>query len=80
MAVRSRYRDDGATRYEDVESGLNRMTVARFERTVAASGLTVHLRRCECVKRLDALSRLPLIRELFVNRISCVLSKGESSA
>ena len=27
MAVRSLYRSDGATRYEDVEGGLNRMTV-----------------------------------------------------
>ncbi len=39
MNVRSHFRHDGATRYEDIESGLNKMTVAKFERIISASGL-----------------------------------------
>src|SRR5437868_12061636 len=34
MAVRTRYRHDGAARYEDVEGGLNRMSVRKFRRLV----------------------------------------------
>jgi SAM-dependent methyltransferase len=75
MRVRARYRDDGATRYEEVEGGLNRMTVAKFERLVARSGLVVRSRRYAGVRGLDALGRLPVVRELFVNMITCVLAK-----
>ncbi|CAN5864331.1 hypothetical protein BH24ACI4_BH24ACI4_08100 [soil metagenome] len=39
MQVRARFRDDGATRYEEVVMGLNRMTIARFERLIRASGM-----------------------------------------
>ncbi len=75
MAVRARYRDDGATRYEEVESGLNRMTVAKFERLVRESRMKVVFRDYECVKGLDFLGNVPLVRELAVNNISCVLEK-----
>lgn len=74
MAVRSRYISDGAERYEDVEGGLNRMTVGKFERVVEECGLELTCRRYQCVKGLDFLSRLPRVRELFVNHVSCVLT------
>ena len=51
MRWRARYRDDGATRFAETEGGLNQMTIARFERLVAASPLrqvrleTVPIRR-----------------------------------
>lgn len=77
MRVRARFRDDGAAHYEEVEGGLNRMTVAKFERLVATSGLVVKDRRYACVRGLDALGRLPVVRELFVNLITCVLVKPE---
>ncbi|MEZ5856749.1 MAG: class I SAM-dependent methyltransferase [Hyphomicrobiaceae bacterium] len=38
---RQRYRPDRPKRLSDVEGGLNRMTIARFERMVSASGLKV---------------------------------------
>ena len=41
MAVRSRFRNDGATRYEDVEGGLNKMSLKAFERLIGQSGLSV---------------------------------------
>ena len=76
MTVRSRFRADAARRYEDVEMGLNRMSIRKFERIVAASGMTVAWRRYVCVKKMDFLSRVPLARELFINVASCVLVKS----
>lgn len=67
MKVRQAYRDDGAQRYEDVESGLNKMSVAKFERIVEASNLRIEFKNYRCVKRLDILARVPLMREFFIN-------------
>jgi SAM-dependent methyltransferase len=75
LAARARFRDDGATRYEEVEGGLNRMTLARFERLVAQSGLAVRYRRYEAVKGLPLVDRLPGIRELLVNSVTCTLER-----
>jgi SAM-dependent methyltransferase len=79
MTVRSLYRQDGATRYEDVESGLNKMTLQKFERIVRDSGLVMEHRRYRCLKGLDFLARTPL-RELFVNQINCVLAPAEPTS
>jgi SAM-dependent methyltransferase len=43
MKVRSNFRSDGATKYEEVESGLNKMTVTKFERIVANAKLTFEI-------------------------------------
>lgn len=77
MRVRSRFIGDGAKRYEDVESGLNKMTVRKFERLVAGCGLKVSYRRYDCVKGLAFLAKLPLARELFINHVSCVLREAD---
>jgi SAM-dependent methyltransferase len=74
MKVRQAYRDDGAKRYEDVESGLNRMSVAKFERIIKASGLRIEFKNYRCIKRMDFLARIPLLREFFINHISVILS------
>jgi SAM-dependent methyltransferase len=75
LNVRARYRSDGATRYEEVEGGLNRMSLARFESLIARCGLRVSMRRYEAVRGIDALARLPLLRELFVNHVTYVLER-----
>ena len=75
MKVRARFRSDGATRYEEVESGLNKMTVTKFERLVEQSGLDVLYRRYDCVKGLNFLSRIPGLRELVINNVSCELGR-----
>lgn len=76
MSVRRRYRSDGAVRYEDVESGLNRMTLSKFERTLASRRLKVEFARYHSVLRLDWLSRVPLVRELVVNKVSVIASRA----
>ncbi len=73
LRVRSRYRSDGARRYEDVEAGLNRMTVAKFEAVVRSSGMLMESKRYTCVKRADWLARVPGLREFVVNQLTCVL-------
>jgi SAM-dependent methyltransferase len=79
MKVRSRFIDDGAVSYEDVEGGLNRMTVRKFERLVADCGLELGYRRYNCVKGLGFLAKLPLARELFINHVSCVLRQAQDA-
>jgi hypothetical protein len=76
MRVRARYRSDGAMRYRDVESGLNQMTVAKFEALVKRNGLLLEEGRYQCIKGLNGLGRIPFLRELFVNHISCVLRQA----
>jgi SAM-dependent methyltransferase len=73
ISARSHFRDDGATRYEEVEGGLNRMTVAKFERIITTCGMSMQFKRYRCVKRLNFFGSIPFLRELFINRISCVL-------
>ena len=77
MRVRSRYRQDGAQRYEDVEGGLNRMTVARFEHLMKASGMSIRSLRLFPVKGLPVVSRVPVLRELMTAAASCVLERTD---
>lgn len=77
MKVRAKYRDDGATRYTEVESGLNKMTLAKFERLIEASGMKMSRQNYRGVKNLNFITRIPFIRELLTNRVTCVLSLPE---
>ncbi len=75
MNVRAHFRNDGATRYEEVESGLNRMSVAKFETIIANCGMRIQQKNYECVRRFNFFSEIPIVRELFINRVSCILSQ-----
>jgi SAM-dependent methyltransferase len=75
MTVRSRFRNDGAQRYEDVESGLNKMSLARFESLIREMHVFPTYRRYECVKGLNGFARIPLLREMLVNRVSVILRR-----
>jgi len=75
LRVRERFRNDGATRYEEVESGLNRMTLAKFERIIAGSGMSVKYLKCHATKGLPLVDKLPLLRELLVGAVTCTLRR-----
>ena len=75
MAVRSRFRDDGATRYEDIVSGLNRMTLAKYERIIRNSGLRVEHQNYFATKNLPVVKNIPYLREFLVSAITCILVK-----
>lgn len=80
MRVRSRFRNDGAQRYEDCELGLNRMTIRRFYAVLKACELRAERTRLDCVRGLNFLARVPGMRELFVNRVSCTVHARESTS
>ena len=75
MTVRSRFRSDGATKYEDVESGLNKMTIAKFERIVMSSKLKIEFKCYKCIKGINLLSSIPFLSEFFINHITLILSR-----
>jgi hypothetical protein len=73
MRVRAKFRSDGAQRYEDVESGLNRMSLRKFETLVGAFPLRFERRQYHCVKGIDTLSRIPFLRELVTSQVTVIL-------
>lgn len=52
---RSDFKDDGATRFGEVEGGLNQMTIKQFEELVARSGLTTVALELVPIRRLRSL-------------------------
>jgi SAM-dependent methyltransferase len=78
MRVRALYRDDGATRYQDVRYGLNKMTVARFEEMASQCGLRIEYCKYTCVRNIDWLGKLPGLRELFINHVSYLLTPSST--
>lgn len=75
MKVRQNFREDGAKKYEDIEGGLNKMTIAKFERIVSTSGMEVVYNNYRCIKGFDFLSKIPILRELFITQVVCILRK-----
>lgn len=73
MNVRSDYRDDGATRYEDVPGGLNRMTVSKFGELVSEAGFRFDFFRVEAIRDLPLVHRIPGVRELFAKNVYAIL-------
>ena len=80
LAMRARYRSDGARRFEDVEGGLNRMTIARFERLVKASGFQVDDLHLIPIRGTKFLGRNRWGRELFTSIVRASLIKSERVA
>lgn len=73
LSVRAQYKQDGATRYEDVEGGLNRMTIHKFAKLMRNSGMKIRSLNLFSVKGLPLVSQLPVVREFFTAAASCVL-------
>jgi hypothetical protein len=77
LALRARYRSDGARRFEEVEGGLNRMTIARFERLVQASGFLVDHLDLIPIRGAELLGRTRWGRELFTSIVRATLIKSD---
>ncbi len=71
MNVRGRFRNDGAKRYVEVESGLNKMSLEKFKHGLQQAGLATTRTNYECFKGLDFLGRIPVLNELSVIRVNC---------
>jgi SAM-dependent methyltransferase len=76
MEMRRRYRSDGATRFEEVEGGLNRMTIARFEDLVTRSRFIVRDLKLIPIRRTRLLCRNKIGRELFTSLVKAHLIKS----
>ena len=74
MEARGHFRDDGAMRYEDVESGLNRMSIGRFENIISKCGMRIDGKKYECVKGMNFAGKVPVLREFLINHASVMLS------
>ena len=75
MNVRSRFRSDGASKYEEIKGGLNKMSVGKFKQLISKNGLEIQYCKYGCVKSINFLGKIPLVRELFINQISCIFTK-----
>jgi SAM-dependent methyltransferase len=75
MRVRSHFRSDGALRYEEIQGGLNRMSIARFGRIVRDSGMQCEFFRVYIAKGVPLLRHIPVARELFASAAACILRR-----
>ena len=71
---RSGFKTDGATRFTEVEGGLNQMTIARFKQLVAESPLKFAALECVPIRKLRPLHNL-LTREFTTAVVRCRLVK-----
>lgn len=75
MKVRAVDHVDRATRYEDIRGGLNKMSVAKFERLTDSSGMKVVNRRLHSTRNLPLVTRIPVLRELLTSSCCCILQR-----
>ena len=69
---RSTFKSDGAARFHEVEGGLNKMTITRFKRLVAASDFEFEQFEAVPIRKLKWLAN-PLTRELTTAIVRCTL-------
>jgi SAM-dependent methyltransferase len=74
---RSDFRSDGATRFEEVEGGLNRMTIRRFERLVRNSPLQFESFETVPIGVARRLHKGPT-REFLTSIVRCRLVHGDA--
>lgn len=77
LQVRDRFHFDNAHRYEDIDMGLNRMTIRRFKRLIAQSAFDMEYFKLMPFKRLTILTKLPLLNEFLTSGIKCILTPRE---
>jgi SAM-dependent methyltransferase len=70
---RSDFKSDGATRFAEVEGGLNRMTVRRFKRLVRESEFRFESFEAAPIRHASLLSN-PLTREFLTAVVRCRLA------
>jgi len=74
---RARFRNDGATRFSEVEGGLNQMTIRRFERLVTESPLEFETFEAVPIRRLRPIAGL-LPREVCTSFVRSRLRPRQS--
>ena len=72
---RADFKTDGASRFGEVEGGLNQMTISRFERLVAASPLECIRLETVPIRGWRHLVRSRVTREFFTAIVRCELRR-----
>jgi hypothetical protein len=86
LRERRRYRpDEDPARYEDVKGGLNRMTLEKFQTTMAASGLeqeylAINRNDRPIAKALNALASVPGLKEYLTFSVHSVWRRPDRDA
>lgn len=70
---RSRFKSDGATRFAEVEGGLNQLTIKRFEQFVADSNLSMNYFETVPIKGIRFL-KYKVLREIGSSIVRCRLT------
>ncbi len=78
MKVHSLFRGDSARRYEEVQGGLKRMSIAKFERIIRGSEMDIDFFKVYVAKGLPLLDKVPVARELFASAATAILRKPAS--
>lgn len=73
MNVRALYRNDGAKKYEEVASGLNKMSLKKFKTIVNNAELHIEYLNYNVVKGQNWLAKIPFLNELVVNHVTAIL-------
>ena len=79
MSVGSRFMDYLAKRSEEIRSGLNRMTLAKFERIIGRSGLTARTSDSYSRKNLPVVKHSLVLREFLLSTVICILVADATS-
>ncbi len=74
---RSDFKSDGATRFSEIDGGLNQMTIRRFKTLVRESEFDFKTFEAVPIRRARLLSN-PLTRELFTAIVRCRLAPRKS--
>ena len=76
LALRAQFRPERPTRLEDIPGGLNRMTIARFEKIMRSSGMQIETLKTHPTLGLPLVSKVPLVREFFSSSATCILRES----
>ncbi len=61
--------------FTDVQGSLNRVTLRSFFDLADQYGFEIHFLKMRAVKRLHFLTKTPVLREFFTNRVSAILKR-----
>lgn len=74
MRWRSDFKSDGARRFQEVEGGLNQMTIGRFQRLVESGPFQFAAFENVPLRGLAPLAHNPVTREFFTSIVRCRLT------
>lgn len=76
LTLRSKFRRDLPNRLEDIEGGLNRMTISKFEQIIGSSGMDLVQKRLFATKNIPLVTKIPVVREFLTSAACAILRKS----